>query len=254
MPAERNRHDPAGVGNGRGDGQGGVAPSDRPSEDQAQQPRAAANGPREIPLEPPDAEGTDKLLELEGDRPIDEQTAWIDHTDTDTLGEITDTAIYEGELEARYGDQPDEPESENLELLVEREFREGETENADEAAEEGMTWVPPSDPPVVPDDVPGGASVAAGFGATSEEEPFDLDHHGELLGNDDEMASRVREALRANAATSRYADAIAIGTRGGTIALRGVVDDIEDSDELVSVAQTVTGVVEVIDETDVRGV
>ena len=218
-----------------------------------------ANGPgndsgSNPPLEPPDVEGADKLLELEGERPVDEQVAWIDHTDTDDLGRITDTAILEGDLTARVGDQPDEPQVENLELLVERELRAGETANPDEAAEEGMTWVPPSDPPVVPDDVPGGASVAAGFGTTAEDEPFDADHHQESLPDEEEMVARVREALRADASTSRYADDIAIATRGGTVALRGVVDDISDTDDLLAVAQMVNGVDEVINELDVRGV
>lgn len=55
------------------------------------------------------------------------------------------------------------------------------------------------------------------------------------------MATRVREALWADSATSRYADRIAIGTR-------------TDSDDLIEVAQRATGVVEVIDELEVAGV
>jgi BON domain len=208
---------------------------------------------RAAPLEPPDAEGTDKLLELQGERPLDDQAAWIDQSETDDLGTITDTAIDEGELEARTGDQPDQPRTANLELLVEGGLRSGETAKPDEAAEEGMTWLAPTDPPVVPSDEPGGAAVAAGFGSTSEDEPYDLDHHAEEVPPEDEMVSRVREALRADASTSRYADEIAIGTRDGIVALRGVVDDISDGDDLLAVAQTVTGVDEVIDELDVSG-
>ncbi len=220
------------------------SPANRPENDPGSNP----------PLEPPDVEGTDKLLELEDERPVDEQVAWIDHTDTDDLGRMTDTEVLEGDLAAGVGDRPDEPEAENLELLVERELRAGETSNPEVAAEEGMTWVPPSDPPVVPDDVPGGASVAAGFGTTAEDEPFDADHHQDVLPDEEEMVARVREALHADSSTSRYADEIAIGTRGGIVALRGVVDDISDTDDLVAVAQMVTGVDEVIDELEVRGV
>ena len=52
------------------------------------------------------------------------------------LGEITDTRIYQGELEARApdSDQPDEPIEENLETLLELELREGETDEPGEAA------------------------------------------------------------------------------------------------------------------------
>jgi hypothetical protein len=88
--------------------------------------------------------------------------------EVDDLGAMTDTGIYEGELEARTpdSDQPDDPVADNLEMLVERELRSGETEDANVAAEEGEAWVPPADPPVVPgpDAQP---IVAAGFGSTN---------------------------------------------------------------------------------------
>lgn len=131
-------------------------------------------------------------------------------------------------------------------------MREGETDDPLVAAEEGLAYVPPIDPPVVPSDDEEGLEVAAGFGTDAFEEPFDQDHHGALLSDDDEMATRIREALRADASTSRYADQIAIGTRGGLVALRGVVDDIEDTDAVAAVVESVSGVVEVRDELEVR--
>jgi len=66
------------------------------------------------------------------------------------------------------------------------------------------------------------------------------------------MAARVREALRADAATTRYSESVVIGTRGRTVALRGVVDDIEDTDDLMAVASRVPGVDEIVDELEVR--
>jgi osmotically-inducible protein OsmY len=45
-----------------------------------------------------------------------------------------------------------------------------------------------------------------------------------------------------------------IGTRGGTVAVRGLVDDIDDTDNVVEVISRVSGVDEVIDELEVRGV
>lgn len=108
-------------------------------------------------------------------------------------------------------------------------LREGETGNPDIAAEEGLTWVPPVDPPDVPD--------SEGL---------------EDIADDDEMSARVRQALRADAATSRYAGELAIAALDGVVAIRGVVDDIEDTDNVLEVAGRVTGVAEVIDELDVR--
>ena len=147
----------------------------------------------------------------------------------------------------------DEEPAENLEALTARELRAGETANPDVAAEEGMTYVPPTDPPVVPSDDPQGAQVAAGFRSTSAEEPYDAEHSGAALPNEDEMSARVREALRADSATSRYADSLAIGTRGRTVAVRGVVEDLDDTDNVVEVVSRVSGVAEVIEELEVRG-
>lgn len=181
--------------------------------------------------------------------PFQPQQAYVDEADVEHAPEVTDTEVYEGELEAQGGAIDEE---QPLEGLTARELREGETDDPEVAAEEGLTYVPPVDPPVAPSADPEGIEVAAGFGTTGRDEPFDLDHHGSALSADDEMEARVREAIRADAATSRYADEVVIGTRGGTVALRGTVDDIEDSDALAAVAESVSGVTEVIDELEVR--
>ncbi|HUG46880.1 MAG TPA: hypothetical protein VMP67_00530 [Candidatus Limnocylindria bacterium] len=208
---------------------------------------------REVPLAGPGA-APDELHELTGDQAPGDQVAFLRQDEVDDLGQLTDTDVYEGELEAGvHDDLPQEPVAENLELLTELELRAGETSNPDVAAEEGMTYVPPTDPPVVPSDDPQGAEVAAGFGATATDEPYDENHRSTALSSEDEMSARVREALRADAATSRYADSVSIGTRGRTVALRGVVDDVDDTYNVVEVVSRVSGVDEVIEELDVRG-
>jgi osmotically-inducible protein OsmY len=65
------------------------------------------------------------------------------------------------------------------------------------------------------------------------------------------MSDRVREAIRADASTTQYADSVEIDAEGGRVVLRGVVEDLEDDDNLVAVASTVTGVAEVVDRLDV---
>lgn len=207
-----------------------------------------------MPLAGPGTELEDKGRELAGEQAEGDQVAFRRQSEVDDMGQLTDTDVYAGELEAGvHDDLPQEPESENLERLAEREMRDLETSNPDVAAEEGMTYVPPSDPPVVPSDDPQGAEVAAGFGATATEEPYDADHRSQAISEEDEMAARVREALRADSTTSRYADSLAIGTRGGTVAVRGVVDDIDDTDNVIEVVNRVSGVAEVIEELEVRG-
>ena len=158
----------------------------------------------------------------------------------DTLGEMTDTRIYQGDLEARPpdSDQPDQPL--NLESLAATELRDGETDDANEAAEEGLTWVPPIDPPLRIDD--DGPEVAAGFGTTAQDEPFDADHHGQPVPARDEIESRILEALRADAATAGFADRIELDAEGGVVRLAGVVDDLEDEDAILAVVEAVDGV------------
>lgn len=198
----------------------------------------AGQGESDDPLAVP-AEDVARLAAI---RPPNRQDAVLREDDVDTLGEITDTRIYEGELEARPpdSDQPDEAPVDNLELLVESEFRDGETDDPNEAAEEGMSWVPPTDPPVIPDGRE--PRVAAGFGTTADDEPFDADHHSSLLPTDDERTERVIEAIRAHASTAHLADRLDIETVGSRVVIRGVVDDIADEDELIAVASEAVGV------------
>jgi osmotically-inducible protein OsmY len=47
---------------------------------------------------------------------------------------------------------------------------------------------------------------------------------------------------------------LVIGTRDGTVVVRGVVDDLDDTDNIVEVITRVSGVDEVVEELEVRGV
>jgi hypothetical protein len=161
----------------------------------------------------PDSKDVEIDRELTGDQQLGDQRAFVREDEVDETDRVTDTEVYEGE------DPADLVGS--LDLLTTDGPRAGETDDAYVAAQEGLTWIPPTDPPL----------------ADSTDE--------------DDVAGRVRDALRADAATNRYADEIAIGAVGSRVALRGVVDDIEDSDSLLEVAGRVQGVSEVIDELEV---
>lgn len=188
------------------------------------------------------AEVDPDVAQLLGLRPVDAESMPT-ADEVDTLGEMTDTRIYEGELEARPrdSDQPDEDPARNLESPVATELRDGETDDPNEAAEEGLTWVPPTDPPVVSDER-GDPEVAAGFGTTSTDEPFDADHHGAALSPYDEIETRVLEALRADAATAGLADRLAVDAEGGRVTVAGSIDDLEDEDAVLAVVEAVPGV------------
>lgn len=165
--------------------------------------------------------------------------------DVDAPPARTATAVDEGEPPG-VPDAVDQAGDVQLEPLAMQELRDGETGNPDEAAEEGLTWIPPTDPPVIPAREAAGAAIAAGFGTTATDEPFDADHHGEVLPERDERTSRVEEALRADARTSPFADAISVETDGGTATLTGHVQGMEDEDAAVAVAEEVAGVTEVV--------
>lgn len=206
----------------------------------------------DLPLNPPDAAPEHKRRELLGRPDPEDEGAPIDRDDIDSLGELTLTDIYEGELEA--GADDDLPgDAENLELLTELELRAEETDDPMEAVEEGFTYVPPIDPPTVPGGGYQNARIASGLGVSALDEPYDQDHHSSFLESDDEMSARVRAAIRADSSTAQYADRIAISTRGDVVTLRGLVDDMVDSDNLLAVAEYVAGVAEVVDELRVRG-
>lgn len=205
---------------------------------------------RRLPRTAP--EGKELERELGGRRAADAD-APFEVDAVDDLGELSDTDIYEGELEAGVDDDLD-TNTESLELLTEQELRSGETDSAIEASDEAEVYVPPIDPPIVPDGDPrsGGAQVAAGIGTSALDEPFDEDHHREWYPGEDEIVARVRDALRADSSTTGYSDQVRIIARGTTVVLRGVVDDLDDTDNMVAVASYVNGVDEVIDELEVR--
>jgi hypothetical protein len=179
------------------------------------------------------------------DRGRDEGT--FDDDVVDTAAPISDTRVYQGDLEARPPDvmQPDASAAERLDFLEEDDLRVGETDDPNEAAEEGLAYVPPVDPPIVGSQPDGDPRVAAGFGTTAEDEPFDADHRAGSLSFEDEMTGRVREALLANAATSAFADALGIETADGIVRVTGRVSDIEDEEQVQQVVSEVDGVTDV---------
>jgi hypothetical protein len=185
------------------------------------------------PLDPEDVADIKEIANLQGEAmPID-QDAVLEPDEIEMRRTPTQTELDRGEpaphLEAGEG------EVESLDGLALDDLREGETDDPDVATEEGLAYVPPSDPPFRVDaEAPEGIEVAGA-----------MDDSGEL-----DLTARIRDALEADAATTDLADRLVIGTRGATVVVRGIVDDIDDGDNIASVIERVDGVEEVIDETD----
>jgi hypothetical protein len=203
------------------------------------------------PLNGPTPPLEEQLREMAGYRPQEDQGTLIDADDAGDLGALTRTDVDEGEQIADDEDRPED--TEDIEMLTELELRAEETDDPMEAVEEGFTYIPPIDPPTVPGGGLQNAEVASGLGESALDEPYDEDHHDSFINSDDEVVARVREALRADSSTTQYAGRVAIEARGGIVTVRGVVDDLVDSDNIIAVAEYVEGVEEVVDELRVRG-
>ena len=201
------------------------------------------------PPDPEDVARIEEIADLQGDAmPID-QDAFLEPDEFEKHREPTQTELDRGDS------VPDREGvlglASTLDMLAAEELREGETDDPDVATEEGLTYVPPSDPPTRADaEEPGGLEVAAGSGVSALSEPYDEDHESELLSEEPDLTARIRDALEADAATTDLADRLVIGTRGSTVVVRGIVDDINDGDNVAAVIERVDGVEEVIDETE----
>jgi len=212
-------------------------------------PRSAPDDRPNIGSEPLE----DELRAIEGEEPLEDQDAVVDPVEIEDDDEPTMTELDRGENDrANVARLPGDDDLASLEVLASGELRSGETDDPDVATEEGLAWVPPSDPPVIADaEEDDGIVIASGIGTSALDEPYDDDHRSEDLTAEGDLNARIREAVRADAATSGYADRILIAVLGSTVILRGVVDDLADGDELVAVVERVKGVDEVRDETDV---
>jgi hypothetical protein len=212
-------------------------------------PRSAPDDRPNIGSQPLEEE----LRAIEGEEPVGDQDAVLDPVEIEDEDEPTMTELDRGESDrVNIRRLPGDDDLASLEVLASGELRSGETYDPDVASEEGLAWVPPTDPPVIADsEERDGIVIAAGIGTSALDEPYDDDHRSEDLTVEGDLNARVREAIRADAAASRFADRILIAVLGSTVILRGVVDDLSDGDDLVAVVERVKGVEEVRDETEV---
>ena len=160
----------------------------------------------------------DEIAELQGEAPFSDQ----------------DAVLESDEIE---GDRVPTLSEQEWGVAASPDLRSGETDDPLVAIEEGQTYVPPTDPPIVPSDDPEGVESPA----------------GERIDAEGDLNARIREELRADAATSGLADRLEIAVIGSTAILRGTVDGIEDTDALLEVASRVEGITDVRDETEVAG-
>jgi osmotically-inducible protein OsmY len=73
------------------------------------------------------------------------------------------------------------------------------------------------------------------------------------IPEENDLETRVREALRNDAATSRYAERLYLGNNDGQLIVRGTVEEPEDTETVAAVIGSVDGVTQVVPELDVEG-
>jgi hypothetical protein len=176
--------------------------------------------------DPEDVAFLEELQALQGDAMPADQDGALEPDEFESRRLPSVTEVDHGAPPIDDTDEP--PTRADLEGLALDGLREGETDDAIAATEEGLTYVPPSDPPIDP---------AA--------DPDSLD---EL-----DLTTRIRNALRADAATQPYADQLVVATIGGRAVIRGIVDGIEDTDTIADVVSNVPGITDVVDETTISG-
>ena len=194
----------------------------------------------------------DDVIEIQGDVvPVDQDGILdpeeLEHARTATRTEL-DAGYTIRDLEYAGG------QASTLDDLSLDDLRDGETDDPGVAVQEGLTYVPPIDPPVVADpEAPDGIVPAAGIGVSAESDPYDDSHRGTDLDPGSELNARVRQALRADSQTSVLQDRLVVGTHGSIAVIRGVIDDVDDSDSIIEVVSRVRGISDVVDETELAG-
>lgn len=120
------------------------------------------------------------------------------------------------------------------------------------AVEEGIPYMPPTDPVVRPSNDDQELSISGGFGETADDEYPDLQATtatGDAPPGDEDVREQVIEALRTDAATADLI--IRVTVRDGVVHLRGVVPTLDDAEAAEEVAGRVPTVAEVREELEV---
>jgi hypothetical protein len=190
----------------------------------------------------------EELREMAGYRSEDDQgLGVISASELDTVGNPTITDLYQMDNDERRDMvDPEDASDDSLDDLTSANLRDGETDDVMEAIEEGLTYVPPIDPPLQADaDSADEVAVVNGFALDADEE-----------GNETvaSLARQVHVHLLHDAGTSQIAQRIRVReTSPGVIHLHGEIDDLTDEDLVIGVAEDVEGIEEVVSHLTVRG-
>jgi hypothetical protein len=118
----------------------------------------------------------------------------------------------------------------------------GHTYNPQIAAEQGLTYTPPHDPAVLPDDNPQGVEVAAGFAQSMEDSDPDIERLPNHVDNNDlDLLDDVYEALRLNSETA-HLDNVKVQVNQQVVYLLGTVNTEDDIGQVHTIVRGLPGV------------
>lgn len=133
------------------------------------------------------------------------------------------------------------------ELADEQHFKtkdsDGHTYNPRQAAAQGLTYTPPTDPPTLPsEEDPQGAAVGAGFAPSMEASDPDVERLPDHLDNNDlDLRDDVYTALRTNGETFHLTQ-VKVQVDEGVVNLLGTVPTEDDISRVHAVVKTLSGV------------
>lgn len=135
--------------------------------------------------------------------------------------------------------------------VVDTGHTDGSTENPVLAQEQGLVYLPPSDPPVLPSDGRQNVEIAAGFATSIEEsEPGVVELPAHVAGNDLDLEQTIRETLHNNSDTANLED-IHLSVRNGIVFLAGRVETLEEITIVDEMLRDLRGVRDVRNHLDV---
>jgi BON domain-containing protein len=128
----------------------------------------------------------------------------------------------------------------------------GETDDYLVAQEEGVPYVPPTER-VLRESEDGPDVAGTDSSDAGELERSDMVQPDDAMpARDDELLADVIEALRTSDVVA--GDRIRLAVNGAQVIVRGEVESIEVSDEVLAIVGDVPGVTDVVDELEVAGI
>lgn len=160
--------------------------------------------------------------------------------------ESHDLFIAHDELEREEAADVDVDEQLATQEKFDTQHSDGHTHNIHQTIQQGLTYTPPTDPPILPGENPQDAEMGAGFAPGMEETQPDARRLPDAVDNSDlDLRDNVYDALRLNSETGHLdlAD-IKVGVHEGVVSIMGTVMTRDDIALVDAVIRDLDGVVD----------